>query len=82
MKLKDQKKLNNLNIQIINKLVDNLEILIKDLEEFQLLEKKFMSLVKETKESRGLFRAIEKKFKEKKEEMSKFKICPACGRPL
>ena len=41
-----------------------------------------MSLVKETKESRGLFRAIEKKFKEKKEEMSKFKICPACGRPL
>jgi len=81
-KLKNQKKLENFNFHIINEFIDNLENLIKDLEEFQLSEKKFMGLVKETKESRSLFRNIEEELKEKKEEMSKFKICPTCERPL
>lgn len=77
-----EKFIEEFNLKVIIDLSEELNSQIEEYYEFQLIEQDFTDLARETKKSRDLFRNTEKELEEKKKEMSVFKICPACERPL
>lgn len=81
--IKQQKGiLNTLNIEGIKKSSEEVSSTLNDFTRIQIIEKEFLSIVRILKDTRDKLKEIKTKHEKASKEMTLFKVCPLCERPL